>query len=46
MLEKEIEAFEMSCYKRMMNIKWMDRITNEEVQAFSCHTGCNSEASN
>ena len=28
---KRLEAFEMSCYKRMMNIKWMDRITNEEV---------------
>ena len=21
----------MWCYRRMMNIKWMDRITNEEV---------------
>ena len=32
--EKEIkrsEAFEMWCYRRMINIKWMDRITNEEV---------------
>ena len=28
---KRLEAFEMSCYRRMMNIKWMDRITNEEV---------------
>ena len=28
---KRLEAFEMWCYRRMMNIKWMDRITNEEV---------------
>ena len=29
---KRLEAFfEMWCFKRMMNIKWMDRITNEEV---------------
>ena len=28
---KRLEAFEISCYRRMMNIKWMDRITNEEV---------------
>ena len=27
----QLEAFEMWCYRRMMNIKWMDRITNEEV---------------
>ena len=27
----EEEAFEMWCYRRMVNIKWMDRITNEEV---------------
>ena len=26
-----MEAFEMWCYRRMMNIKWMDRITNEKV---------------
>ena len=26
-----LEAFEMWCYRRMRNIKWMDRITNEEV---------------
>ena len=28
---ERLEAFEMWCYRRMMNIKWMDRITNEEV---------------
>ena len=28
---KRLEAFEMHCYRRMMKIKWMDRITNEEV---------------
>ena len=28
---KRLEAFEMWCYRRMMNIKWMDRTTNEEV---------------
>ena len=26
-----MEAFEMWCYRRMMNIKWMERITNEEI---------------
>ena len=26
------EAFEMGCYRRMMNIKWIDRITNEELK--------------
>ena len=28
---KRLVAFEMWCYGRMINIKWMDRITNEEV---------------
>ena len=28
---KRLEVFEMSCFRRMRNIKWMDRITNEEV---------------
>ena len=28
---KRLEAFEMWCYRRMMNIKWMGRTTNEEV---------------
>lgn len=26
---KKIEAFEMWCWRRMMKVKWMDRITNE-----------------
>ena len=28
---KRLESFEMWFYRRMINIKWMDRITNEEV---------------
>ena len=28
---KKLKAFEMWCYRRKMNIKLMDRITNEEV---------------
>ena len=28
---KRLEAFGMLCYRRMIYIKWMDRITNEEV---------------
>ena len=28
---KRLEAFVMWCYRRTMNIKWIDRITNEEV---------------
>ena len=27
----EAERKRMWCYRRMMNIKWMDRITNEKV---------------
>ena len=33
-LEKRRErdgGFQMWCYRRMMKIKWVDRITNEEV---------------
>lgn len=29
--KKRIEAFEMWCYRRMLKIKWVDRVTNEEV---------------
>ena len=29
--KKRIEAFEMCCYRRMLKIRWVDRITNEEV---------------
>ena len=28
---KRIRAFEMWCYRRMLKISWMDKITNEEV---------------
>ena len=28
---KRIEAFEMWCYRRMLKVRWVDRITNEEV---------------
>ena len=26
-----VETFEMGCYRRMMKIKWIDRVSNEEV---------------
>ena len=29
--KRRIEAFEMWCYRRMMKISWVDKITNEEV---------------
>ena len=29
--KKRIEAFEMWCYRRMLKIKWVDHVTNEEV---------------
>jgi hypothetical protein len=29
--EKVINAFETWCWRRMLKIKWTDRITNEEV---------------
>ena len=28
---KRLEAFEMWCYRSMLKINWIDRITNEEV---------------
>ena len=28
---KKIEAFEMWCYRRILNISWVDRVTNVEV---------------
>ncbi|CAG9831261.1 unnamed protein product [Diabrotica balteata] len=28
---KRLEAFEMWCYRRMLKIFWIDRVTNEEV---------------
>ena len=29
--KSRVEAFEMWCYRRMMKIKWIDRVSNEEV---------------
>jgi len=29
--KRKLEAFEMWCYSKMLRIKWIDRITNEEV---------------
>ena len=30
-LEKRAQAFEMRCYRRLMNISYKDHITNKEV---------------
>ena len=32
-LEKRMQAFEMSCYRRLLNTSYKDHVTNEEVQA-------------
>ena len=29
--KKRLEAFEMWCYRRMLKIRWVDKVTNEEV---------------
>ena len=29
--KSRVEAFEMLCYKRRIKIKWIDRVSNEEV---------------
>ena len=29
--KRNIEAFEMWCYRRMLKMRWVDRITNEEI---------------
>lgn len=29
--KRKLEAFEMWCYRKMLRIKWIDRITNEAV---------------
>jgi hypothetical protein len=29
--ERVVNGFEMWCWRRMLNIKWTDRITNDEV---------------
>ena len=31
-LEKRTQAFEMSCYRRLLNISYKDHVTNEEVR--------------
>ena len=31
-LEKKMHAFEMSCYRRLLNISYKGHITNEEVR--------------
>lgn len=28
--KRRLEAFEMRCYRRMLRISWMDRVTNVE----------------
>ena len=28
---KRIEAFEMWCYRRMLKVRWVDRVTNVEI---------------
>ena len=30
-LEKRMQAFEMRCYQRLLNISYKDHVTNEEV---------------
>ena len=30
-LEKRTQAFEMRCYRRLLNISYKDHVTNEEV---------------
>jgi len=29
--KRKLEAFEMWCYRKILKIKWIDRITNEAV---------------
>ena len=37
-LERKINAFEMWCYRRMLKISWMERISNKEVlQRINCN---------
>ena len=31
-LEKRTQAFEMRCYRRLLNISYQDHVTNEEVR--------------
>ena len=32
LLEKRTQAFEMKCYRRLLNISYKDHVTNEEVK--------------
>ena len=32
MIEKIMQAFEISCYRRLLNILYKDHVTNEEVR--------------
>ena len=32
-LEKRMQAFEVRCYQRLLNISYKDRVTNEKIQA-------------
>ena len=38
--KKRIQAFEVWCYRRMLKIPWMDRVTNEEVIRRMKETPC------
>ena len=31
-LEKRTQAFEMRCYRRLLNVSYKDHVTNEEVR--------------
>ena len=32
-LEKRMQAFEMKCYRRLLNISYKDHVTNKEVRS-------------
>ena len=32
-MKKRLLAFEMRCYRRILAVKWQDRITSEEIRA-------------
>ena len=41
-LEKRTQAFEMRCYRRLLNISYKDHVTNEEVQLISINPSISS----
>ena len=43
-LEKITQAFEMRCYRKVLNISYMDHVTNEEVRSHCGVGGCSSGA--